>query len=65
MQPNTFLTLVLDGGEGTAVRGKAPVPISQATGLVEKPVWALGRKEKKYFLSEEWNPDSSILQRLV
>ena len=47
VQPNTFLTLALGGSEGTAVRGKAPVPISQTTGLVQKPVSALGRKEKK------------------
>jgi len=44
--PNTFLTLAL------AVRGKAPLPISKTTGLFQKPVWALGRKEDIFFAPE-------------
>jgi len=43
VQPKIFLTLA------SAVTGKFPVPISQTTGLVQKPVWVLGRKEKIFF----------------
>lgn len=56
MQSNTFLTLALDGDVGTAVRGKTPVTISQTTGLVQKPVWVLGREEKNNFGARNGTP---------
>jgi len=56
VQPNIFLTLALDGSEGTTVRGKAAVPISQTTGLVQKAVEALERKEENIFRARNGNP---------